>query len=495
MKLKINPRNKILIFAFAIYVFITFVMIFRHEPWRDEGQAWLIVRDSPDIWSVFRLMGYEGTPALWHIIIFPLTKLGLPIISMAILHSILSIAAVGILMRFSPFKTWQKVLFVFGYLIIYEFNIIARSYVLMVLLMFALASVYKVRHEKRMGIVYVILLVLLMNSTVFGVVAGVIIGGIYFYEKLRVNGLNGVKKLSFVIPLVLFVFVGILIPYIVLRKPADIGVHGATYLSISFERLQAICVYLARGFGAYSVQILPGQKFIGLIAYLVSLWTFRKNVKYLFLYGSLSLAFLAIFYLESVGFAFRHNGLVYLLYFFVLWLFEDDLTVASSRSRIDRIVLNIFLAVILSAQVMCAFVSLRRDYAENFSSGKMVAEYINEQGLNTDNYAFAGYRNYTMSAILPYLPGRKVYSPESDREMTYMIWDKISAENSKMSTSAIIKLLNTYNTKMVLEGKTLLLVSSVDFASDAEFGVQYELIKKFTGAINSDEDFYIWKYR
>jgi hypothetical protein len=53
--------------------------MFYHEPWRDEAQAWLISRDLP-ILSIFRQMNYEGTPALWHIILVPFAKFGAPYI-------------------------------------------------------------------------------------------------------------------------------------------------------------------------------------------------------------------------------------------------------------------------------------------------------------------------------------------------------------------------------------------------------------------------------
>ena len=54
-----------------------------HENWRDEAQAWLLARDL-SIPELFEQMSYEGHPCLWHLLLMPLVRLGLPYISMAL---------------------------------------------------------------------------------------------------------------------------------------------------------------------------------------------------------------------------------------------------------------------------------------------------------------------------------------------------------------------------------------------------------------------------
>ncbi|MBK7704092.1 MAG: hypothetical protein IPI34_15015 [bacterium] len=110
-----------------------------HEPWRDEAQAWLIVRDLP-LPAVFQQMVYEGTPALWHMILLPFAKQGAPYAAEAAVHILLAIAAVALLLRRGPFPLWFKALFVFSYYMSYEYAVIARNYNLTVLLLFALAA-------------------------------------------------------------------------------------------------------------------------------------------------------------------------------------------------------------------------------------------------------------------------------------------------------------------------------------------------------------------
>ena len=50
----------------------------RHEPWFDEGQAWLLARDAT-LWDLLaHRVRYEGTPGLWHAILWLFSHAGMP---------------------------------------------------------------------------------------------------------------------------------------------------------------------------------------------------------------------------------------------------------------------------------------------------------------------------------------------------------------------------------------------------------------------------------
>ena len=46
-------------------VALQFSLIIDHVPWRDELQAWLLVRDSHGLAGLFANPHYEGHPSLW----------------------------------------------------------------------------------------------------------------------------------------------------------------------------------------------------------------------------------------------------------------------------------------------------------------------------------------------------------------------------------------------------------------------------------------------
>ena len=64
----------------SAYVALNLFFITRHVNWRDEAQAWLLARDLSPV-QLFRQMSYEGYPCLWHLLLMPLAKLGLPLMS------------------------------------------------------------------------------------------------------------------------------------------------------------------------------------------------------------------------------------------------------------------------------------------------------------------------------------------------------------------------------------------------------------------------------
>jgi hypothetical protein len=46
-----------------------------HELWRDEVQAWLLDRDSSSAIDLLSRQKYEGHPALWQLLLMPLTRI------------------------------------------------------------------------------------------------------------------------------------------------------------------------------------------------------------------------------------------------------------------------------------------------------------------------------------------------------------------------------------------------------------------------------------
>jgi hypothetical protein len=110
-----------------------------HEPWRDEMQAWLIARDATGPISLLHNLRYEGHPALWYALLWPLTRLGGPGLMQALAVGI-GAATTYVFARWAPFPRLARALFAFGYLSIWEWSAIARNYGAGALLLFAAAA-------------------------------------------------------------------------------------------------------------------------------------------------------------------------------------------------------------------------------------------------------------------------------------------------------------------------------------------------------------------
>ena len=94
-RLDTKRRNILYACVLLAYVLFNLSFILCHENWRDEAQAWLLARDL-SIPELFEQMSYEGHPCLWHLLLMPLVRLGLPYISMNILSLLIMAAAVAL---------------------------------------------------------------------------------------------------------------------------------------------------------------------------------------------------------------------------------------------------------------------------------------------------------------------------------------------------------------------------------------------------------------
>ena len=111
--------------AFSLVLTAAFLVVggtgaIYHEMWRDEIQAWLLARDSTGPIDLLSHMKYEGHPPLWHLLLMPLTWITHAPESMQVVHLLIAATTVFLFARYSPFTPLQKILFSFGYFVLYE---------------------------------------------------------------------------------------------------------------------------------------------------------------------------------------------------------------------------------------------------------------------------------------------------------------------------------------------------------------------------------------
>ena len=178
-------RTLFSIIFFIIYAICTCIGVIHHEPWRDEGQAWLISRDL-NLFEIFKHTGVEGHPFLWFYILKPFTLLPYyPTIN--IINSIFVVLAVYILIFKIKIPFLTTFIWIFFSSIFYEYGVIARNYGISLLLCTLILYLYNKRFDKP--ILYTVVLGLFINTTVIAAV----IGGIfllYFQYELILNKKN-----------------------------------------------------------------------------------------------------------------------------------------------------------------------------------------------------------------------------------------------------------------------------------------------------------------
>jgi len=196
--------NLPVIIIFLLYCIFSVIGMLHHEMWRDELQAWMVARDADSFFDLLRNLKYEGNPALWHILLFVLARFTVSPYSMMVLHLAISFSFVFIFLFKSNFCMLHKLLFVSGYFILFEYNLVSRSYGLGVLLVFLILSLYRDRRQKMMLIF--ILMALLANTTVYGLIlsgafALLLLSEEFFTEKaiqVQVSKKKTVTKQKFI---------------------------------------------------------------------------------------------------------------------------------------------------------------------------------------------------------------------------------------------------------------------------------------------------------
>lgn len=166
-----------------VYSSVVLFTLRYHEKWADEAQAWLLARDLDLKTLWFKELRYEGSPGLWHTILW---------IAQHVFHARYgalgyigaagAIAGAALLIFKAPFPRFIRWPLAFTYVMVYQYAVIARPYTLLPLLCFAVAIFFKdLEHPERIMIV----LILLATLTFHGTVLAGCFGLLYLIEAMR----------------------------------------------------------------------------------------------------------------------------------------------------------------------------------------------------------------------------------------------------------------------------------------------------------------------
>lgn len=502
-----------------IFTILSVFLLMNHEPWRDEAQAWLIARDSPNIESMISLMGYEGTPALWHFILYSSIKLGLPYSAMSVIHFLLAFIAIILFLGYAPFTKLQKILFVFSYYVFYEYNIIARHYVFFQLFLFLIALVYKERFKKPL--LYAFIIALMANSSLQGLVVASFLTGLFVYNLIfrQVLKVTKVYFISFLI-----IASGFCIAIYQISPPPDLAGYLSNWnVNFTAQHFSEIGKALVDAFlpipqfriDFWNKMLINGSPAFliisGIVLYLLSLAFFIKKPKALLMYLIFSGTLMAIIFLK-IGGCVRHHGPIFIVFIFSLWLskYEDEKILIDNallKKLFNPKILNYLLIGILILQAASSSIAFYYDMNYDFSSGKRAAAFLKDHGFINDDSLVATYYSYSTSPILPYIssPNSKFYLLEYRRPGSFMIWNKEYESSLGLQLDELISrvddaisIRNYSNVLLILNGSGVgggfvVMNPPLKGSSKPTERYRYELIACFEQTIVADESIYIYK--
>ena len=379
-----------------------------HEKWADEAQAWLIARDLDlkTIW--FHELRYEGSPGLWHTIlwiaqhVFHAKYGALGYIGMAG-----ATAGAAVLIFKAPFPRYIRWPLAFTYFMVYQYAVIARPYTLLPLLAFVAALIFKdIHHPERMTVV----LVLLANLSLHGTILAGCFGLGYLIEayKQRKDIDGGTRRRYWVcigVMAATFLFI-----VAILKPTPDVGEFAkkspleempAAVKAMQPSKLTKLESAISGAFLDYWV---PSALFIALAG-----WWFYLRRR--FVTFALPVGLLTGLYAVIHGYA-HHQGTIFTATLAALWIAWPESDSSDTWTRFDR---KAHVAMLVAVIALCALnlwdaeVAIRHEYLYPYSGAEDAANYLKSAGADKDKvvgflYGVVGIQPYFEHNILANIP-------------------------------------------------------------------------------------------
>ncbi|RKS00802.1 hypothetical protein [Flavobacterium sp. 102] len=434
----------------AIYFVVSLIGILHHELWLDEAHHYLLARDSNSFLELIQNTRYEGHPILWNSLLYGLTRFTLNPFWMQYLHILISTSVVFLFLRKAPLSLVFKTLFIFGYFMLFEYNLISRNYILGVLFLFLAASVFEKRKEK-----FVLLCVYLALAANIHLMFSVIAFAL-FLTLLSENYLNKeLFKRVYTIGYLVF-GIGLLLTIIQIIPPDD---------TRFFDRIEGMQLgeKFIKGFISFFKAIVtipdfttihfwnsnllvnlskPITAVLGLLTYCIPLLLFYKNRKVLF-FVYIGLIGVQIFFFVTQMSATRYDGMNYFIIIIGLWIERyypsEDYKIRDYLSSWKLTLLKKpIIYSILIIHLFSGFYAYAMDYNYPFTSSKKAIDYLKEKKLNLNEIITI---TCDGTAISPYLE-KKVYFLCDGSYQSYCHWNFDCAIN--ISDKNITEMLANY---------------------------------------------------
>lgn len=487
--------TKYLIFLTLLYFAISFVGILHHELWLDESHHWLLARDSNSVIDLIKNTQYEGHPIFWNFLLFIITRFTLNPFWMQFLHILISTTTVIVFLNKAPFSWKFKTLFIFGYFMIFEYNLISRNYILGVLFLFLACAVYKNRKEKF--ILLCIYLAIASNThLIFAVVSFALFLTLLFerfYEKDFIN------KRAFRIGVGIFVF-GILLSALQILPPDDTRFFNAANQIPLYEKFTKGVISLFKGLITipdfrtihfWNSNLLvnlskPISAIFGLLVYFLPIILFYKNKKVLF-FTYVALIGTQVFFYTTQLSSTRYDGMNYVIIIMALWIENYHDKTTNKFTFLKKPIITILLLI----QLFSGIYAYSMDFKHPFCVAKETVDYLKLKKINTNNVISI---TCDGTLISPFLE-KKVYFLCDGSLQSYCHWNSDCTTN--ISHQTIVDLISTY----MASHNYAIYVSNFPITNNFQSSkwvkiddkTKVRFLKKFDNSIVRKADYYIFE--
>ena len=498
-----KTSNNYYLFLITLYFILSLIGILYHEIWLDEGHHWLLARESTSLVDLIHNTRYEGHPIIWNVLLFIISRFTADPFWMQFLHILISTSVVVIFLRKAPFSMLFKTLFIFGYFMLFEYNLLSRNYMLGVLFIFLACSFYEYR--KKRFILFVLFLSLAANvHAIFLIIAS----GIMFIKFIELFKFKNFKfNLIYALSWSLFIL-AVAFALIQIIPPSDTTYFSRITHVPFIEKLTFGILSLFKGLITVpdfrSIHFWNSNLFINIstpissifiiLIYLLPLFLFNKN-KVLILYAYVSIIAANVFFYITQLTSLRYDGMLFIIIITGLWMdhyynYEPNkINSFISQKTLDKIK-KIAIYTILIIQLISGIISYTLDVVYPFDNSKNAASFLKENNLHSKEIVSISCEGTPLSAYLE----KKIYSLCANDYQSYCNWSSTCKINNDLEYELDNSLANFVNSTR----KEIIFISNHPLYSDDQLKVKGKqfvsrLLKKFEGSILKVNDYYIYE--
>ena len=498
---RLNKETRVCGGLFLLDALLLCLATLRHTLWRDEAQAWLIARDSPSLAALIHNLGYEGHPPLWHLLLYTITRFSWNPDWMKLPNLLFAIIAAGLVLFCRRLNLFARAGISFSYLFLFEYGVLARNYMLGVVLLVA-ATLLATGSGRSKSWAVPILLSLAAMSSLPALVLAVGVMAVYLgreLAQLRGHGqpssrpaLRGELLLG-----TLLVGVSALASALLIRPPADTGV----FLAISNHATGTKALLLRSGklltnayipvpawahqFWDSNILYPPSHRLDAVFDLLgwsllagFAVYLRRPLARCFFLIGS-GILLLQLKISGSVGM--RHLGWLFICLVLALLIEHADRNMRETeRPRWQRWMLSAILLCQVYGGLFAVAVSLRYP----FSSSRQVVAFLRNHNLDAAPLVFEPH--YVGSSILGYLQRPSAYDLELHRQDSFVVWNREEFLNRHIPSRAELDEASRGRTYPVLILEKPLTLKEED-------GLKVHMLAAFDNAINPYDLYYVYR--
>ena len=406
-----------------LFVSVTLLMVLCHEPWRDEAQGYVLVRDTT-LAELILHMKFESQFLLWYLLTWVLVRLfGVTIFGLNLLHWAISCCTAFLVLRRAPFRLLTRAAMIFAVMFAFEFTVVTRHYALGIFLLAVLMVNWRSRF--RHPVLYACGIAVCASSNL---PEWACLGGL-----CTAIGYEVIARKLWTRPVIAAMLVALF--GFVLALAEIFNGHGFGSPYVSYRGNQVAGFELAKRFGdafkaISNLVYLPA--WACLVCFLLGILFFaRRSVSALVCFLTNALL---MFSLQFVGgfHSMRHVGFLLIGTVVSCWIAAQDEEVPGGfafLSRLPRRATAVLCAVsgcaaalllFLQAVLTPFFVWMEVKYP--FSHGRAASYFIRDNiPEDVPMYCFSARSNVS---VLPWLPGRSYFIFDRMETGTYSKWGR-----------------------------------------------------------------------